>query len=66
SRVRSAVVLGRTVTPTTPPPTRTPPGGIAFTGPGSAAPLMALAFALLTLGMGLLWAGNRKREDYEQ
>jgi uncharacterized repeat protein (TIGR01451 family) len=67
SRVRSAVVLGRTVTPTTnPPPTRTPPGGIAFTGPESAVPLTALAFALLTLGMGLLWAGNRKREDYEQ
>jgi uncharacterized repeat protein (TIGR01451 family) len=69
SRVRSAVVLGRTVTPTPtnggPPPTRTPPGGIAFTGPGSAAPLTALAFALLTLGMGLLWAGNRKREGYE-
>jgi uncharacterized repeat protein (TIGR01451 family) len=69
SRVRSAIVLGRTVTPTpttAPPPTRTPPGGIAFTGPGSAIPLTALAFALLTLGMGLLWAGNRKREDYER
>lgn len=68
SRVRSAVVLGRTVTPTptNPPPTRTPPGGIAFTGPESAVPLTALAFALLTLGMGLLWAGNRKREDYER
>jgi uncharacterized repeat protein (TIGR01451 family) len=68
SRVRSAVVLGRTVTPsptTAPPPTRTPPGGIAFTGPSSAMPLTALAFALLTLGMGLLWAGSRKREDYE-
>jgi uncharacterized repeat protein (TIGR01451 family) len=68
SRVRSAIVLGRTVTPTptNPPPTRTPPGGIAFTGPESAVPLTALALALLTLGMGLLWAGNRKREDYER
>jgi hypothetical protein len=69
SRVRSAVVLGRTVTPTPtqgPPPTRTPPGGIAFTGPESAVPLTALALALLTLGMGLLWAGNRKREDDER
>jgi hypothetical protein len=26
----------------------------------------ALAFALLTLGMGLLRAGYRKREDYER
>ena len=67
SRVHTAVVLGQTVTPTpTTGPTRTPPGGIAFTGPESAVPLTALAFALLTLGMGLLWAGNRKRESYER
>jgi uncharacterized repeat protein (TIGR01451 family) len=63
SRVRSAVVLGRTVTPTpTPPPTRTPPGGIAFTGPSSALPLTALALVLLTLGTGLLWAGRRREQ----
>jgi uncharacterized repeat protein (TIGR01451 family) len=65
SRVRTAVVLGRTVTPTptTPPSpvrTTTPPGGIAFTGPSSALPLTLLALALLTLGTGLLWAGRRR------
>jgi uncharacterized repeat protein (TIGR01451 family) len=60
SIVRSAVVLGRTVTP----PTRTPPGGIAFTGPtdGTLA-AGALALALLVLGTGLLWAGYRRRAD---
>jgi uncharacterized repeat protein (TIGR01451 family) len=65
SRVRTAVVLGTTVTPTptTPPSpvrTTTPPGGIAFTGPGSALSLTALALALLTLGTGLLWVGRRR------
>jgi uncharacterized repeat protein (TIGR01451 family) len=61
SRVRSAVVLGRTVTPTpSPPPTRTPPGGIAFTGPAAALPLVAAALLMLTLGTGLLWAGRRR------
>jgi len=61
SRVRSAVVLGRTVTPTTaPPPTRTPPGGIAFTGPAAAVTLAALALVLLTVGTGFLWAGRRR------
>ena len=64
SRVRSAIVLGTTVTP---PPTRTPPGGVAFTGPGpEVIGFGLLAMALLLLGMGLLWAGNRKREDYER
>jgi uncharacterized repeat protein (TIGR01451 family) len=64
SRVRSAIVLGRTVTPTDTPPaptlTRTPPGGIAFTGPAALAPLVALAVALLTVGTGLLWVGRRR------
>lgn len=60
SIVTSAVVLGRTVTP----PTRTPPGGIAFTGPtdGTLA-FGALALVLLVLGTGLLWAGYRRRTD---
>jgi uncharacterized repeat protein (TIGR01451 family) len=60
SRVRSAVVLGRTVTPSTPPPTRTPPGGVAFTGPATVVPLAALALVLLTVGTGFLWAGRRR------
>lgn len=69
SRVRSAVVLGQTVTPTppgptSPAPTRTPPGGIAFTGPTAALPLMALAVSLLTLGTGLLWAGRRRERKH--
>jgi uncharacterized repeat protein (TIGR01451 family) len=58
SIVRSAIVLGRTVTP----PTRTPPGGIAFTGPNDRTLAFgALALALLVLGTGLLWAGSRRR-----
>lgn len=65
SRVHTATVLGRTVTPTpTQPPgpvvTTTPPGGIAFTGPSSALVLTALALSLLTLGTGLMWAGRRR------
>jgi hypothetical protein len=69
SRVRSAVVLGRTVTPTPtgPPPTTTPPGGIAFTGPGGDAVRFGLlAIALLMLGTGAMYLGHRKREDYER
>jgi uncharacterized repeat protein (TIGR01451 family) len=60
SIVRSAIVLGRTVTP----PTRTPPGGIAFTGPNDRTLAFGgLALALLVLGTGLLWAGSRRRVD---
>jgi hypothetical protein len=65
SRVTSAVVLGRTVTPTDTPPaptlTRTPPGGIAFTGPAAVVSLAGLALAMLTIGTGLLWAGRRRQ-----
>jgi hypothetical protein len=56
SRVRSPQVLGRTVTP----PTRTPPGGLAFTGAASVVQLAVLALALFTSGTGLLWAGHRR------
>jgi uncharacterized repeat protein (TIGR01451 family) len=63
SRVRSAEVLGRTVTP---PPTRTPPGGTAFTGPDDDAIRYGmLAIALLLLGTGAMYAGYRRRARYE-
>ena len=48
------VVLGTTVTP----PTKTPPGGVAFTGSSAVLPLGALALVLLLLGSGMLWAGR--------
>lgn len=65
STVRSAEVLGTTVTPT-PSETRTPPGGTAFTGPGQAVSLAGLALLLLTLGSGLLWVGGRRRRPAER
>jgi uncharacterized repeat protein (TIGR01451 family) len=66
SRVRSAIVLGQTVTPT-PPPTRTPPGGIAFTGPSDRVLGMGLlAVALLLIGTGLLRAGYRRTARNER
>jgi hypothetical protein len=52
------VVLGSTVTP---PPTRTPPAGLAFTGSGLALALAALGILLLVVGSGLLWLGRRLR-----
>jgi uncharacterized repeat protein (TIGR01451 family) len=52
------VVLGATVTP---PPTRTPPVGLAFTGSGLALVLGALGVLLLVVGSGLLWLGHRLR-----
>jgi uncharacterized repeat protein (TIGR01451 family) len=59
SRVRSAEVLGRTVT-------KTPPGGTAFTGSGSGTfGFGLLAIALLMLGTGMMWAGYRKRASYD-
>ena len=62
SRVRSAEVLGRTVTP---PPTRTPPGGTAFTGSDGSLQFGLLAMALLLFGTGVMYAGYRKRQRYE-
>jgi uncharacterized repeat protein (TIGR01451 family) len=49
------VILGTTVTPT-----KTPPGGTAFTGTAAAIPLAGIALAFLTVGTGLLWAGRRR------
>ena len=48
-----AVVAGTTVT-------KTPPGGLAFTGPAAAIPVAALAVLMLTAGTGLLWLGRRR------
>jgi uncharacterized repeat protein (TIGR01451 family) len=63
SRVRSARVLGSTITP---PPTRTPPGGTAFTGPDDGTMQLALlAIAALMLGTGVMFAGYRKRARYD-
>ena len=47
------VVAGTTVT-------KTPPGGVAFTGPATAIPIAALALLLLAAGSGLLWLGRRR------
>jgi uncharacterized repeat protein (TIGR01451 family) len=60
SKVRSRDVLGQTVTPT-----KTPPGGTAFTGSSGTLGFAAIALGLLLLGSGLLWTGNRRRERYE-
>jgi hypothetical protein len=68
SRVRSATVLGRTVTPPptgTPPPTRTPPSGTAFTGSEDTLAFGLLAMALLLFGTGVMYAGYRKRQSYD-
>ncbi len=60
TRVRSAVVLGRTITKTP------PPGGTAFTGPDDGTMTKALmALSLLLFGSGLLWAGYRRRSQYD-
>jgi hypothetical protein len=47
------VVAGTTVT-------KSPPGGLAFTGPSSAITFAGLALILLTAGSGLLWLGRRR------
>ena len=47
------VVAGTTIT-------KTPPGGVAFTGPATAIPIAALALLLLAAGSGLLWLGRRR------
>jgi hypothetical protein len=61
SGVSSAEVLGRTVTP---PPTRTPPSGTAFTGSDATLGFGLLAMALLLFGSGVMYAGYRKRQRF--
>jgi len=59
SKVRSNIVLGRTIT-------KTPPAGTAFTGPDDGTMTKGLlALALLVLGTGLLWGGYRRRASYD-
>lgn len=53
-------VLGRTITPT-----KTPPGGTAFTGSNGTLGFGAMALALLLFGSGLMWAGYRRRRQYD-
>jgi uncharacterized repeat protein (TIGR01451 family) len=60
SRVRSAEVLGRTITPT-----KTPPGGTAFTGSEGTLGFGGIALGLLLLGSGLVWVGYRRRQQYD-
>ena len=49
------VILGQTITPT-----KTPPGGTAFTGSSAVIPLSVVALMLLTAGTALLWVGRRR------
>ena len=51
------VILGTTVTP---PPTRTPPSGLAFTGSAGSIPRAVLALALLLCGTGILFLTRRR------
>jgi len=62
SKVRSAEVLGRTITP---PPTQTPPSGTAFTGSEGTITFGLLAMALLLFGTGVMYAGYRKRQRFD-
>jgi len=55
------VVLGATVTPT-----KTPPGGVAFTGTAAAIPLGGIALLFLTVGTALMWAGRRRGKHTAQ
>jgi hypothetical protein len=59
SKVRSAEVLGRTIT-------KTPPSGTAFTGSDDGTVRFGLlALALLLLGTGIAYAGYRRRQGYD-
>jgi len=56
------VVLGTTVTP---PPTTTPPSGVAFTGTTGVIPLAGLALLLLFAGSGILFVTWRREDGSE-
>jgi hypothetical protein len=58
-KVSVAVILGTTVTP---PPTMTPPAGLAFTGPSKLIPRVCLALVLILWGAGILFL-TRRRAD---
>ena len=47
-------------------PTTVSPGGTAFTGVENVVPIGAIALMLMTSGMGLLWAGSRRKRDQNQ
>ncbi len=56
-KVSVTVILGTAVTP---PPTRTPPSALAFTGPAGLVPETALALALLLSATGILFLSRRR------
>lgn len=58
SKVRSAEVLGKTITPT-------PPGGTAFTGSNDTIRFGFAAMFLLMLGSGLTYLGYRRRQRFD-
>ena len=63
SRVTSAEVLGETVTRS---PTRTPPAGLAFTGPDDGSTnWIIVAFLLLLIGTTLMYFGSPPEEELE-
>jgi len=62
SSVRSAEVLGKTVTPTV---TATPPGATAFTGSNGAIGFGLFALFLLMIGSGMTYLGYRRRARFD-
>jgi uncharacterized repeat protein (TIGR01451 family) len=62
SSVRSAEVLGKTVTPTI---TATPPGATAFTGSNGAIGFGLFALFLLMIGSGMTYLGYRRRARFD-